>query len=59
MDTAISIDKAMAERFDGLVEELREEHALSLVVADTTLVKRPAHRYFSATRLGFTDSDAS
>ena len=42
MDTAISIDKAMAERFDGLVEELSEEHALSLVVADTTLVKRPA-----------------
>ena len=49
----------MAERFDILVEGLSEEQALSLVLANTTLVKRPADRYFAATRLGLSDSDES
>ena len=49
----------MAERFDILVEGITEEQALSLVLADTNSVKRPADRYFAATRLGLSDSDES
>ena len=49
----------MAERFDILVEGLSEEQALSLVLADTSSVERPADRYFAATRLGLSNSDES
>ena len=49
----------MAERFDTLVQGLSEEFALSILLEKTSLVDRPSDRYFAATRLGISDTDAS
>ena len=46
----------MAERFDVLVEGISEQKALSLLMAQTSSLQRPADRYFAATRLGLSDS---
>ena len=49
----------MAERFDVLVQGISEHDALSLLMAQTSTVQRPADRYFAATRLGLSESDES
>ena len=49
----------MAERFDVLVQGISEQDALSLLMAPTSTVPRPADRYFAATRLGLSESDES
>ena len=49
----------MAERFDVLVQGISEQDALSLLMAQTSTVQRPADRYFAATRLGLSESDES
>ena len=49
----------MAERFDVLVQGLSEQDALSLLMAQTSTIQRPADRYFAATRLGLSKTDES
>jgi len=49
----------MAERFDILVHGMSESDALRLLCEKTLNVKRPADRYFAATRLGLSTTDAS
>ncbi|MDA7433094.1 HEAT repeat domain-containing protein [Synechococcus sp. AH-601-N10] len=49
----------MAERFDILVRGMSESDALRLLCENTLNVKRPADRYFAATRLGLSTTDAS
>jgi HEAT repeat protein len=49
----------MAERFDVLVQGISEQEALSLLMAQTSTVQRPADRYFAATRLGLSKTEES
>ena len=49
----------MAERFDVLVQGISEQDALSLLMAQTSTVPRPADRYFAATRLGLSKTNES
>ena len=49
----------MAERFDVLVQGISEQEALSLLMAQTSTVQRPADRYFAATRLGLSQTEES
>ena len=49
----------MAERFDILVHGMSESDASRLLFENTFNVKRPADRYFAATRLGLSTTDAS
>ena len=49
----------MAERFDVLVQGISEQEALSLLLAQTSTVQRPADRYFAATRLGLSQTEES
>ncbi len=49
----------MAERFDILVHGMSESDASRLLFENTLNVKRPADRYFAATRLGLSTTDAS
>ena len=49
----------MAERFDVLVQGMSESDASALLLENTLNVKRPADRYFAATRLGLSTTEES
>ena len=49
----------MAERFDILVHGMSESDASRLLCENTLNVKRPADRYFAATRLGLSATEES